>query len=150
MKGQGRSRAAREKVGLAGGVVGQGEVGGDQVSGTIGIGFQGSSVGKMWMPEWVKSDGATRVIRAVIYVEAGCPLFVLFNQIGGMDGVSRFPGIVAFRIPLPPDQELESFVSPEVAMCLDELHLIFFFSFNKVRWRSGEVWTVCGCFAIGQ
>ena len=49
----------REKVGLAGRVAGQGVAGGDQVSGTIGIGFQVSSVGRTWMPVWVKSDGAT-------------------------------------------------------------------------------------------
>ena len=79
VKGQERSRAAREKVGLAGGLAGRGEVGGDQVSGTIGIGFQGSSVGKMWMPEWVKSDRATRVIRVAIYAKVGRSLAVFFD-----------------------------------------------------------------------
>ena len=103
MKGQGRSRAAREKAGLAGGLVGRGEAGGDQVSGTIGIGFQGSSVGMLWMPEWVKSDGATRVIWIAIYTKAGRPLFVLFDQIWGVNGVSRFPCVIAFRVSLPPD-----------------------------------------------
>ena len=44
VKGQGQSRATREKVVLAGRLAGQGEAGGDQVSGTIGIGFQESSV----------------------------------------------------------------------------------------------------------
>ena len=132
-----------------GGLVERGEAGGDQVSGTIGIGFQGSSVGKTWMPEWVKSDGATRVIRAAIYAKVGCPLFVLFDQIWGADGVSRFPRVVTFRIPFPPDQELESFVPPKVAMCLDGFHLIFFVPVDKVRWWPGEVRTVCGSFAIG-
>ena len=119
------------------------------MSGTIGIGFQGSSVGRRWMPEWVKSDRATRVIRVAIYVEARRPLFVLFYQIRGVDGVGGFPCVVAFRVSFPPDQELESFVSPEVAMCLDGLHLVFFFSFDKVRWRPGKVGAVCGSFAIG-
>ena len=47
VKGQGRSKAVREKAGLVGRLAGRGEAGGDQVSGTIGIGFQGSSVGRM-------------------------------------------------------------------------------------------------------
>ena len=132
-----------------GGLAGRGEAGGDQVSGTIGIGFQGSSVGRKWMPEWVKSDRATRVIWVAFYAEVGRPLFVLFDQIGRVDGARGFPGIVALRIPFPPDQELKSFVSPEVAMCLDGLHLIFLFSTDKVRWRPGEVGAVCGGFAIG-
>ena len=140
----------REKAGLAGRLAGRGEAGGDQVSGTIGIGFQGSSVGKMWMPEWGEGDGATRVIWVAIYAEVGRPLFVLFNQIWGMNGVSGFPGVIALWVSLPPDQELESFVSPEVAMCLDGLHFVFFFSADKVRQWLGEIRAVCRSFAIGQ
>ena len=120
------------------------------MSGTIGIGFQGSSVGKKWMPEWVKSDGATRVIWAAIYVKVGRPLFVLFNQIWGVDGVGRLPGVVALRVSFPPDQELKSFVSPKVAVCLDGFHFVFFFSADKVRWWPGEVGAMCRGFAIGQ
>ena len=140
----------REKAGLTGGLAGRGEVGGDQVSGTIGIGFQGSSVDKTWMPEWVKSDGATQVIRVTIYAKTGRPLFVFFYQIWGMNGASGFPCVVTFGVPFPPDQELESFVSPKVVMCLDGLHFILFFSADKVRWWSGEVRAVCGSFAIGR
>ena len=73
------------------------------MSGTIGIGFQGSSVDRMWMPEWEKSDRATRVIWVAIYAKVGRPLFVLFNQIWGVDGVSRFPSIVTLRVSFPPD-----------------------------------------------
>ena len=120
------------------------------MSGMMGIGFQRSSVGKTWMPEWEKGDGATRVIRVAIYAKAGRPLFVLFHQIQSMNRVSRFPGVIAFRVSLPPDQELKSFVLPKVVMCLDRFHLIFFFSTNKVRWWLGEVGAVCRSFAIGQ
>ena len=98
----------------------------------------------------MKSDGAARVIRVAIYAEVGHPLFVFFDQIGCVDGVSRFPGVIALRVSFPSDQKLESFVSPKVAMCLDGLHLIFFFSADKVRWWSGEVRAVCGSFAIGR
>ena len=120
------------------------------MSGTIGIGFQGSSVGRRWTPEWGKRDRATRVIWVTIYTEVGRPTFVLFNQIWGMNGVSGFPCVVTFRVSFPLDQELESFVLPEVAMCLDGFHLILLFSADKVRWWSGEVWAVCGSFAIGR
>ena len=120
------------------------------MSGTIGIGFQGSSVGKTWMPEWVKSDGATRVIRVTIYAKAGRPLFVFPYQIGGVNGVSGFPCVVTFWLSLPPDQELESFASPKVAVCLDGFHFVFLFSIDKVRWWPGEVGAVRGSFAIGR
>ena len=117
--------------------------------GTIGIGFQGSSMDKTWTPEWVKSDRAARVLWVAIYAEIGHPLFVLFDQIWSMDRVSGFPGVVTLWVSFPLDQKLESFVSPEVAVCLDRLHLVFFFSNDKVRWRPGEVRAVCRSFAIG-
>ena len=62
-----------------GGLGGRGEAGGDQVLGTMGIGFQGSS-----LPEWGKGDGTTRVLRVAIYAKSWRPLFVLLDQIGGM------------------------------------------------------------------
>ena len=43
-----------------GGLGGCGEAGGDQVSGTMGIGFQGSRLGRM--PEWGEGDEMTQVI----------------------------------------------------------------------------------------
>ena len=85
----------------------------------IGIGFQGSSVGMKWMPEWEKGDGMTRVIWVAIYAEAGHLLFVFSDQIRGVNRVSRLPSVIAFWISFPLDQELESFVSPKVAVCLD-------------------------------
>ena len=133
-----------------GGLAGRGEAGGDQVSGMMGIGFQGSSVGKMWRPEWVKSDRATRIIRVAIYAKSRCPLFVLLYQIWGMNGISRFPGVIALWVSFPLDQELESFVSPKIAVCLDGFHLVFFFSADEVRWRPGEIGAMCGSFAIGR
>ena len=120
------------------------------MSGTIGIGFQGSSVDMRWMPEWGESDRATQVIWVAIYAEVGHHLFVLLDQIWGVNRVRRFPCIVALWVSFPPDQELESFVSPKVVMCLDGLHLVFFFSADKVRWWSGEVGAVRGSFAIGR
>ena len=97
-----------------GGLGGRGEAGGDQVSGTMGIGFQVSR-----LPEWGKSDRATRVIRVAIYAKSRRPLFVLFDQIRGMNGVCGLPCVVAWGIPFPPDQELELLVLAEIPVTAD-------------------------------
>ena len=60
-----------------GGLDGRGEAGGDQVSGMMGIGFQGSRLGMM--PEWGKGDETTQVIWVAIYVKSWRPLFVFFD-----------------------------------------------------------------------
>ena len=87
------------------------------MSGTMGIGFQGSRLGSL--PEWGKGNGATRVIRVAIYAKPWCPLFVLFNQIGGMYGICRFPCVIARGIAFPPDQELEFLVLAEISVTAD-------------------------------
>jgi hypothetical protein len=56
--------------------------------------------------------------------------------------VSRFPDVVTFGISFPLDQILEFLISSKVMITVDELHLIFFFSSDKVRWWSGEVWSM--------
>ena len=100
-----------------GGLGGRGEAGGDQVSGTMGMGFQGSRLGSL--PEREKGDGTTRVIWVAIYVESWRPLFVLFDQIGGMYGIRGLPCVIAWGIAFPPDQELEFLVSAEVPVTAD-------------------------------
>ena len=100
-----------------GGLGGRGEAVGDQVSGTMGMGFQGSRLGRM--PEWGKGDGMTRVIRVAIYAESWCPLFVFFDQIRSVYGVSRFPCVVAWGIAFPPDQKLELLVPAKVLVTVD-------------------------------
>ena len=100
-----------------GGLGGRGEAGGDQVSETMGIGFQGSRLGSL--PEWGKDDGATRVIWVAIYAESWRPLFVLFDQLRSVYGISWFPGIVAWGVAFPPNQELELLVPAEVLVTAD-------------------------------
>ena len=100
-----------------GGLDGCGEAGGDQVSGTMGIGFQGSRLGRM--PEWRRSDEVTRAIQVAIYAKSGHPLFVLFDQVRGMHRVSWFPCVFTWGIALPPDQELELLVLAEVLVTAD-------------------------------
>ena len=97
-----------------GGLGGRGEVGGDQVSGTMGIEFQGSR-----LPEWGKDDRTTRVIRVAIYTKSWRPLFVLFDQIGCVHGVCGFPCIIARGVAFPPDQELELLVPAEIPVTAD-------------------------------
>ena len=82
-----------------GGLGGRGEAGGDQVSGTMGIGFQGSRLGSL--PEWGKSDRTTRVIRVIIYAKSWRPLFVFFDQIESMHGVSWFSCVIARGVTFP-------------------------------------------------
>ena len=100
-----------------GGLGGRGEAGGDQVSGTMGIGFQGSRLGSL--PEWGKDDGAARVIWVAIYAKSGRPLFVLFDQIRGVYRVSWFPCVVTWGVSFPLDQELELLVPAEVPVTAD-------------------------------
>ena len=100
-----------------GGLDGRGEAGGDQVSGTMGMGFQGSRLGRM--PEWGKGDGAAGVIRVVIYAKSRRPLFIFFDQIGSIYGVSWFPGVIAWGITLPSNQELELLVPAEIPVTAD-------------------------------
>ena len=100
-----------------GGLGGRGEAGGDQVSGTMGIGFQGSRLGSL--PVWGEDDRATRVIRVAIYAETWRPLFVLFDQIGSVYRVSRFPCVITWSIAFPPDQKLELLVLAEVPVTAD-------------------------------
>ena len=85
--------------------------------GTMGIGFQGPRLGNL--PEWGKGDGTTRVIRVAIYAKPWRPLFVFFDQIGGMYGVCGFPCVITRGIAFPPDQELELLVSAEVPVTAD-------------------------------
>ena len=100
-----------------GGLGGRGEAGGDQVSGTMGIGFQGSSLGSL--PEWGEDDRATRVIRVAIYAKSWRPLFVLLYQIGGVYGLCGFPCVITRGITFPPDQKLELLVPAEVLVTAD-------------------------------
>ena len=62
-----------------GGLGGHGEARGDQVSGTMGIGFQGSRLGRM--PVWGKVDEATQVIWITIYCMRNLGVLCLYSLI---------------------------------------------------------------------
>ena len=73
-----------------------------------------------------------------------------FYEFWGMYLISWFPHIVTFGVALPFREVLECFGVPMMLVAADELHLVFCFSFNKVRWWSGEVGAVSSHFAIGR
>ena len=51
-----------------------------------------------------------------------------------------FPGVVARRVSLPLDQVVPFVAFPFLLHVYDLFDFIFFFTFNKVRWRLGKVW----------
>ncbi len=73
---------------------------------------------------------------------------IMLDKFRGMDLISRFPCIVTFGVSLPFDEILKPFQSSELSVCDDSFDFVFFFSINKVRGWSGEVWTVRSCFMI--
>ena len=78
---------------------------------------------------------------------ASCGLVVL-DKFRGVDLISRFPYVVAFGVPFPFDEVLQPFRPSELLVCDDSFNFVFFFSVDKVRGWSGEVWAVRSCFVI--
>ena len=73
---------------------------------------------------------------------------VLFKEVGGVQLVFRFPGVIGLRVSFPFEEILKSFVLPEVAVTFDGLHFVFRFSVDKVRWGSREVRAVSVRFDV--
>jgi hypothetical protein len=67
---------------------------------------------------------------------------VEFDELGRMDLIGVFPGVVAFGVTCPFNQILQSFGPPPGPMGADLFHFIFFFSINQIRRWSGEVGAV--------
>jgi hypothetical protein len=67
---------------------------------------------------------------------------VEFDELGRMDLIDIFPGIVTFGISLPFDQILQGPGPPPGPMGTYLFHLVFLLSVNQIRWRSGEVGAV--------
>ncbi len=72
----------------------------------------------------------------------------MLDDFRGMDLVSWFPCVVAFRISLPLNEVLELFGSSVLLVCDNSFDFVFFFSVDEVRGWSGEVWAVRSCFVI--
>jgi len=67
----------------------------------------------------------------------------MLDKFRGMDLISRLPCVVAFRVALPFDEILKFSRASELLVCDYLFDFIFIFSVDKVRWWSGEVWTMC-------
>jgi hypothetical protein len=64
---------------------------------------------------------------------------VEFDEVGGMDLIGVFPGVVAFGVSFPFDQILQHFVLPPGPVGTYLLHFVFCFAINQIWWRSGKV-----------
>jgi hypothetical protein len=64
------------------------------------------------------------------YICLGVSSCVNLDQFFCVDLVSWFPGVVAFGVPFPLDEELEGSGPSVASMINDALHFIFFFSIN--------------------
>jgi hypothetical protein len=67
---------------------------------------------------------------------------VEFDELGRMDLIGVLPSIVAFGVSLPFDQILQGPGPPPGPMGTYLFHLVFLFSIDQIRWRSGEVGAV--------
>ena len=63
-----------------------------------------------------------------------------FDQVGGVYLISWFPCVVALRVSFPFDEILESSRPSMMLVVSDTLHFVFFFSVDKVRRWTGEIW----------
>jgi hypothetical protein len=61
-----------------------------------------------------------------------------FDECGGVDLISIFPSVIAFRVALPFDQVLQGLAAPPSPVCMDLFHFVLFFSINQIGWRLGE------------
>jgi len=64
---------------------------------------------------------------------------IKFDEVGCMDLIGIFPSIVAFGISFPFDKVLECPRPFVTSVASYQLHFIFHFSINQIRWWSGEV-----------
>ncbi len=72
----------------------------------------------------------------------------MLDKVRGMDLISGFPCVVAFRVSFPFDEVLKSFRSSKLSVCDYSFDFVLLLSVNEVRRWSGEVWAVRSCFMI--
>ena len=75
---------------------------------------------------------------------------VSFYEVRCVYGVGWFPRVVAFRVAEPFDKVLEGSGASMMSVASYLFHFVLLFSVDKVRWWSGEVRSVGGCFMIGR
>jgi hypothetical protein len=75
---------------------------------------------------------------------------VSLDQFRGVDLSCGFPCVVTFGVSFPLYEVLERARPSMTSVAEDTLHFILLFSVDKVRWWSGEVFSVCCGFAIRE
>ncbi len=73
---------------------------------------------------------------------------IMLDKFRGMNLVSWFPCVVAFGVSFPFDEVLQPFRPSELSVCDNSFNFVLFFSIDKVRRWSGEVWAVRSRFMI--
>jgi len=64
---------------------------------------------------------------------------IKFDEVGHMDLIGVFPSIVTFGISFPLDKVLEHPRPSMMSVASYQLHFVFRFSINQIRWWLGEV-----------
>jgi len=98
----------------------------------------------------MKRDGVLKRKLTSFYTFKRGSLVVSFYQVWCMGVCCGFPCVIAIRIPFPMDQILQGSIAPKISMIMNPLHFVLFLVIDQVRWWLGEVWAVCGRFAIGR
>jgi len=75
-------------------------------------------------------------------------LVVLLDQCQGLDMVSRFLCVVAFRVSHPFYEILQLFMPPVMLVAADGLDFVLFVIINEIRWWPGVVFFMFGCFDV--
>ena len=70
------------------------------------------------------------------------------NQVWSKDIINAFPRVVSRGITLPLDKVLKGLSPSYTSVAEYRFNLEVFLSFDKVRWGSVEVGTVCFCLSI--
>ncbi len=82
------------------------------------------------------------------YIGKRVALMILLDQPWGLNVVSRFPGVVTFRISHPFYKILQLSSSPIVLVITNGLDFILLIITNKVRWGPGVVFSVFDRFDV--
>jgi len=73
---------------------------------------------------------------------------ISLEEVGGLEVVSWLPGVIAFGVSLPLYEILQLFFPPLTSVATDGLDFVLFLVVDKVRWWSGEVFSVFFCFDV--
>ena len=62
----------------------------------------------------------------------------------------QLPRVITFQVSCPLQELLQLSLFPMTSVVLDGLNFVVFFSSDKIRWRSREVWAMRFSLVIGR